>query len=51
MGTCEELEATRAVVAVVRGEVVEEVPGEKHADIVEGRTFMVSTISEEITTW
>ena len=51
MGTCEVLEVTLAEVFAARGEVFTEVPGDKQADIEVGRTFIVSTISEEITTW
>ena len=51
MGTCEALEVTLAVVIEDTGEVVTKVPGDKQADIEVGRTFMDSTISEEITTW
>ena len=51
MEICEVLEVTLAEVFAARGEVFTEVPGDKQADIEVGRTFIVSTISEEITTW
>ena len=50
MGT-EAFEVTLAVVIEDTGEVVTKVAGDKQAVIKVGRTFMDTTISEEITTW